>query len=213
MAKKKFDTNPLDPTFPERARQEAETNVLPKTEYSTSEFPSSPLPPHSVTEDETKRFNQANFNQYQSPFNGQQIPANYRPANLADMNKSSSRKVPSVGLPENVLTAVPYIPAFFGGVAGLLILFLVPRSEAKVRFHAAQALAAHIAIFAVGMILGGFSQFPGMGSADTGNDIFQLVTAIMLIIFAIKAWRGKPVHIESVDSLTEWLEEKISPRN
>ena len=33
----------------------------------------------------------------------------------------------------------------------------------------------------------------------------------MLIIFAIKAWKGKPVHIESLDDLTNWLEEKIGP--
>ena len=26
------------------------------------------------------------------------------------------------------------------------------------------------------------------------------------------AWRGKPVHIETVDSLTNWLEEKIDPK-
>ena len=31
----------------------------------------------------------------------------------------------------------------------------------------------------------------------------------MLVVFAIKAWQGKPVHIESVDDLTNWLEEKI----
>ncbi len=35
----------------------------------------------------------------------------------------------------------------------------------------------------------------------------------MLIIFAVKAWTGKPVHIEAVDDLTEWLENKIKPRN
>ncbi len=49
--------------------------------------------------------------------------------------------------------------------------------------------------------------------AKAGNVIFQIVTTIMLIIFAIKAWKGKPVHIESVDDLTEWLEDKIKPRN
>jgi hypothetical protein len=41
---------------------------------------------------------------------------------------------------------------------------------------------------------------------------FQLVTTVMLIVFAVKAWKGKPVHIESVDDLTNWLEEKIKPR-
>jgi hypothetical protein len=33
----------------------------------------------------------------------------------------------------------------------------------------------------------------------------------MLVVFAIKAWRGRPVHIESVDGLTNWFEEKIKP--
>ena len=49
------------------------------------------------------------------------------------------------------------------------------------------------------------------GLADLGSLIFSIVTMIMLIIFAIKAWKGKPVHIESVDDLTNWLEEKIGP--
>ena len=217
MAKKKFDTNPLDPHFPERARSEAETAALPKSDYSTAEFPKSPPP--SVTEDETRRFeetrrfNEANFNAYNQPYNGQQVPTNYQPANFAAMNQSSSRKVAKIGLPENILTAVAYFPAFFGAVVGFIILFLVPRSEAKVRFHAAQALAAHIAIFLISVILGGISKIPGAGMAGTANDIFQLVTAGMLIVFAIKAWQGKPIHIESVDSLTEWLEEKIKPRD
>lgn len=210
MAKKKFDTNPLDPHFPERARSEAETSALPKSDYSTSEFPKSPP---SVTEEETRRFNNADFNAYNSPYNGQQVPSSYRPANFAEMNQSSSRKVAKIGLPENILTALPYIPAFFGGVVGFIILFLVPRSEAKVRFHAAQALAAHIAIFLVSLILGGISKIPGAGMAGTANDIFQVVTAVMLIVFAVKAWQGKPIHIESVDSLTEWLDEKIKPRD
>jgi hypothetical protein len=49
--------------------------------------------------------------------------------------------------------------------------------------------------------------------ANTAAKIFWIVTTVMLIIFAVKAWKGKPVHIESVDDLTEWLEDKIKPRN
>lgn len=205
MAKKKFDTNPLDPTFPEKVR-EAETVALPKNNYSTSEF-SSP----SVTEEQTRRFGEADFNAYGSPYNGQQVPANYRAANFAEMNESSSRKVAKIGLPENILTAVPYIPWFFGLIAGILLLLFTPKSETKVRFHAAQGLAAHIGILIVTTILGFADNFFGL--ANAANVIFQLVTTIMLVVFAIKAWRGKPVHIESVDALTEWLEEKINPRN
>ena len=204
--KKKFDTNPLDPTFPERVQKEAETVALPKDQFKTGQFP-----PASVTEEETRRFDGVNFNAYQAPFNGQNVPTNYKPANLADMNKSSSRKVAKIGLPENILTALPYLPFWVGLIAGLLILLFVPKSEAKVRFHGAQGLAAHLAILIVSAILSGIGRVNDLG--DIGNTIFTIVTTIMLIVFAIKAWRGKPVHIESVDDLTEWLEDRIKPRS
>jgi len=204
MAKKKFDTNPLDPTFPEKIK-EAETVVLPKNHSKTAEFP-----PPSDTEEQTRRLDEPNFNNYNSPYNGQNTPANYKTTNLADMNKSSSRKVAKIGLPENILTALPYLPFWIGLIAGLLMLLFVPKSEAKVRFHAAQGLAAHIGILIVSAILSGVGHVTDL--ADVGKGIFTLVTTIMLIIFAIKAWRGKPIHIESVDDLTEWLEDKIKPR-
>ncbi|MCD9186438.1 MAG: DUF4870 domain-containing protein [Pyrinomonadaceae bacterium] len=205
MAKSKFDTNPLDPEFPEKVR-EAQTNALPKNDFRTAEFPR-----ESVTEEETRKFNNQDFNSYQSPFNGQNVPVNYQTAPLYDnMNRSSSRKVDKIGLPENVLTALPYIPWFVGLIAGLIILFIVPKSEAKVRFHAAQGLAAHIGILIVGAILSGLGNI--VDFASIGSGIFHVVTMVMLIIFAVKAWQGKPVHIESVDDLTEWLEEKIQPK-
>lgn len=207
MAKSKFDTNPLDPEFPEKIR-EAQTNALPKNEFQTAEFPRG-----SVTEEETRKFDNQDFSAYQAPFNGQNIPANYNNVplhNSPNMSRSSSRKVDKIGLPENILTALPYIPWFVGLIAGLIILFIVPKSEAKVRFHAAQGLAAHIGILIVGAILSGLGNVTNI--ADVGNGIFQVVTTIMLIIFAIKAWQGKPIHIEAVESLTEWLEEKIQPK-
>lgn len=204
MAKKKFDTNPLDPAFPDRIR-EAETAALPKNEYQTSEFP-----PSSVTEEQTRRFGNQEFNNYNSPFNGQNIPANFKTTQFANISDNNSRKTSKVGLPENILTALPYIPWFVGMIAGILILLFVPKSETKARFHAAQGLAAHIGILLVTMILGFADNFIPL--ADAANGIFQVVTMVMLIIFAIKAFQGKPIHIESVDALTEWLEEKVKPQ-
>jgi uncharacterized membrane protein len=203
MAKKKFDTNPLDPEFPERLK-EAETNALPKNNYKTSEFP---LP--TASEEQTRRFNEAEFNVYNPPYDGSQIPAHFQTAKMNAQTEDISRKVAKVGLPENVLTALPYIPFYIGLISGLLILLFVPQSETKVRFHAAQGLAAHIGILIISMILGLVGNVAGM--ARVGGWIFGIVTMIMLIIFAVKAWKGKPVHIESVDDLTEWLEEKIKP--
>jgi uncharacterized membrane protein len=202
---KKYDTNPLDPEFPNKVR-EAQTETLPIEGAETERFA-----PPSVTEEQTRRFNEANFEAYQSPYNGQNIPANFKTANLADMNQASSRNVSKVGMPEKWLIGLPYIPWYIGLVASLIILFIVPKSETKVRFHAAQGLAAHLAILIVSAILGGLGNVTDV--ADVGNAIFKVVTTVMLIIFAVKAFKGKPVHIESVDDLTEWLEDKIKPKN
>ena len=204
MAKKKFDTNPLDPTFPDRIR-EAETAALPKNEYETRE-----LAPPSITEEQTRRFDNQEFNNYKSPFDGQNIPANFKTTQFANVNDANSRKISKIGLPENVLTALPYIPFYVGLIAGLIILLLVPKSETKARFHAAQGLAAHIGILIVSAILSSVGNVTDLAYA--GGKVFTLVTTIMLIIFAVKSFRGKPIHIESVDSLTEWLEEKIKPQ-
>ena len=61
----KFDTNPLDPDFPEKAKAHAagsERYTAPQgPSYRTSEFPS---PPSSVTEEETRRFADPDFQAY-----------------------------------------------------------------------------------------------------------------------------------------------------
>ncbi len=209
---KKYDTNPLDPEFPEKARAaantagmepERETVSLPRTGYETGRFA-----PGSVTEEETRRFSDANFHAY--AYNHPQPATLYRTAKL-DVESTSNRKVAGIGLPENVLSMLPYLPFTIGLIAGILELVFVPKSEAKVRFHAAQGLAAHLGILIVTTILGILGNVTDL--AGVGNGIFQAVTTVMLIVFAIKAWRGKPVHIESVDDLTNWLEDKISPKS
>ena len=204
---KKFDTNPLDPEFPNKVK-EAQTATLPNSNGATGRFAQT-----VDTEEQTRRFETANFSSYTSPYDSQQVPNVYQAANRnADVENSSSRKVAKIGLPENILIALPYLP-YVGIFAGLLELLFVPKSESKVRFHAAQGLAAHLAIWIITSILGGISHIPGFGLADLGNGIFQVITTVMLLIFALKAWRGKPVHIESVDTLTEWLEDKIKSQN
>ena len=205
----KYDTNPLDPDFPEKAKAAAAsgatTNALPENRFATADFP-----PSFDTEEQTRKFGEQDVSAYSSPYNGQYIPADYRTAAFADMNKSSSRKVAKVGLPENILTALPYLPFSIGLVAGVLELLFVPNSETKVRFHAAQGLAAHIAILIVSAVLGVVGNITNF---NFGGFLFGTFATVMLIIFTIKAWRGKPIHIESIDSLTNWLEEKITLRS
>ena len=204
---KKFDTNPLDPDFPEKAKAAAAASYKspPNSPYTTSEFPTSAPP--SITEEETRRFTEADFQSYSYATHQPVVP--YQRASFADMNRASERKVAKTGVPEKWLIGLPYLPFTIGLVAGLILLLLIPKGETKVRFHAAQGLAAHVGILIVTSILSIISNVTGL--AELGSLIFTGVTTVMLIIFAIKAWRGKPVHIEAVDDLTNWLEEKIGP--
>ena len=205
---KRFDTNPLDPEFPEKAKAASagRYDAPTKTPFSTSEFPKGD-PPISITEDETRRFSESDFQAYS--YVPPQPVTVYQPAGLADMNRASERKEVKTGLPEKWLVGLPYVPFSLGLVAGLVLLLIIPKEENKVRFHAAQGLAAHVAILIVTMILGIIDNFTDV--ARIGSLIFTMVTTIMLVVFAIKAWKGKPVHIESIDDLTNWLEEKIGP--
>ncbi|MGI8495427.1 MAG: hypothetical protein ACR2L1_08970 [Pyrinomonadaceae bacterium] len=207
MAKKKFDTNPLDPDFPQRVTETQQAETASQSSADTRKFQ-----PFSVAEEPTRRYETPNFAPpYVPPFDGQNVPQQaHQTVRFADMNRSNTHKVDKIGLPENILTAIPYIPFWIGLIAGVIILFIVPKSEAKVRFHASQGLAAHLAILLITLILSGIGSITDVG--NIGSGIFQIVTTIMLIIFAVKAWQGKPVHIESVDDLTEWLEEKVQPR-
>ncbi len=203
---KKFDTNPLDPEFPERAKQQEAAAATARQKYDAE---TNRLPTYTDDEIPTRSFREEDFNAYSSAFNTSQPITPYKTARLKQ-ETANNRKVAKVGLPENILVALPYLPFHIGLVAGILELLFVPKSETKVRFHAAQGLAAHIGILIVTAILGVVGNITDL--ANAGNAIFQIVTTIMLIIFTYKAWKGDPVHIESVDNLTEWLEEKIKPQ-
>jgi len=214
---KKFDTNPLDPEFPEKARAAAAADTSPdvsaytapaRSPYETAEHPASPGPPPSVTEEETRRFTEAQFNAY--AFQGGQVPAAYPQSPFADMNRAGERKVAKTGLAEKWVVGLPYIPFWIGLVAGLVLLLVIPKEENKVRFHAAQGFAAHIAIAIVSALLAFIGEIT---NSNFGGFIFGLASTIMMIVWAIKAFKGKPVHIELIDDLTNWFEEKIGPVN
>ncbi|MBA2620242.1 MAG: hypothetical protein H0U87_03475 [Acidobacteria bacterium] len=206
MPKKKYDTNPLDPEFPQKAREmQAETSPHLNAQKTQ------PFPFVAPTEEQTRRFGEAEFSSYSSPFNGQEIPSNFQTAQFeTGADASAKRAVSKVGLPENILTALPYIPFYVGMIAGILILLFVPKSETKVRFHAAQGLAAHIGILIISSVLKGMGNITDL--ARLGYKVFSVAAIVMLILWTVKAWQGKPVHIESADDLTNWLEEKIKPR-
>jgi uncharacterized membrane protein len=84
-----------------------------------------------------------------------------------------------------------------------VVLLRTSRTEGKLRFHSAQALAAHLLILLVGAFL-------GFVNHELAKDLFELVTTIMLLVFVFRAWQDRPIHIEAIEPLTELLEEKLS---
>ncbi len=202
----KYDTNPLDPEFPEKARAaSADSQVTQTLGYEGAE--TRQFPQAAPTEEPTRKFATPDMPSYSAPYNGQYVPANYQPTVFTATDQSRKRKVDKVGLPENILVALPYMPFYIGLVAGLIELLIVPKHETKVRFHAAQGLAAHVGILIITTLLGIVGNFAN--GARIGGGIFTAVATVMLIVFTIKAWKGRPIHIEAIDDLTSWLEAKI----
>ena len=211
MSQSKFDTNPLDPDFPEKARAAAageETQTLPYRGGETQQFPPETAP---AEEQETRRLAEPEVSAYSStyvpPYTGQYLPNQYQHQHFAAAETSQRRRVASLGLPENIVIAAAYFPFYVGLVASLVELLLVPKSEPKVRFHAAQGLAAHLGILLITMILGFVTSIAG---GDLGTVLFKVAAFATLVVFTIKALKGKPIHIAPLDDLTNWLEEKIA---
>ncbi|HEX6717132.1 MAG TPA: DUF4870 domain-containing protein [Pyrinomonadaceae bacterium] len=222
--KTKYDTNPLDPDVERKAEdvwgdlggsaptqqvggatrdvgdsanEEARKNVY--SEAPTRRIDSPPLeapypsifvpPPYSPPA------------QYQSRQNVYQAPVS---------NIPTSRSVLGIGLPEKWAVMLPYAPFYIGLVVSLLELFLVPRKEPKVRFHASQALTLHIAIVIVQTV---FSAIGSITGSKLGGMFFSLAAFAFLVISMIRVWKGEPHRIAPLSEPAQWLNDRIEPRN
>ena len=103
---------------------------------------------------------------------------------------------------------IPYTP-YLGIVASLLELFLVPRKEVKVRFHAAQGFALHIAFMVIQTLFGIIGSITG---SSIGGKVFRLASLVFLIISMIRVWKGEPHRIAPLAEPTEWFNDRIELR-
>ena len=103
-----------------------------------------------------------------------------------------------------------YVPGYVGLIVGLLELFLVPRSEGKVRFHASQGVALHISLLIVQTI---FSAIGALTGSTIGGTMFKLATFIFLIISMIRVWKDIPHRIAPLAEPAQWFDQHIEPRN
>jgi uncharacterized membrane protein len=90
-----------------------------------------------------------------------------------------------------------------------LELFLVPRQEVKVRFHAAQGLSLHIAIIAIQTLFGAIG---AVTNSSFGGALFSAAATIFLIISMIRVWKGEPHRIAPLAEPAQWFNQHIEAR-
>ncbi|HJT67397.1 MAG TPA: DUF4870 domain-containing protein [Pyrinomonadaceae bacterium] len=216
--KSKYDTNPLDPDV-ERKADESWGGGTPTQQVggATREVGNESARKNVYSEAPTRRYDNPPLEQpypsvfvpptYAPPANQYQQPppnAYYSPVS----NQPTSRTVLGLGIPEKWAAILPYAP-WVGIVASLVELFLTPRREVKVRFHASQALALHIAILLLGTVL---SVVGSLSGSDLGSLLFKTAATVFLIISMVRVWRGEPHRIAPLAEPAQWFNEHIEPR-
>ena len=230
--KTKYDTNPLDPDV-ERKAEDVWGDLGGVTQQvggATSQVGNNPpdnTPPPNPENARQNVYSEAPTRRYDNPTLEQPypsvfVPPTYAPPPVQYQSRqnvyqpppvgapSSSRPVLGIGVPEKWATTLVYAPKYIGLVIALIELFLVPRKEGKVRFHAAQSVALHIAILLVQAV---FSAIGAVTGSRLGGTLFGIAAFVFLIISMIRVWRGEPHHIAPLTEPAKWFNDHIEPRN
>jgi len=217
----KYDTNPLDANEVRKTEevwgQSANGKTTREAKGATREIGSSANESarrNVYSEAPTRRYDNAQT-AYPSVFVPPTYapPATYQPAvspHLPIKQRPTSRTVLGLGLPEKWAMVLPYAPFYIGVVVSLLTLFLTPRSELRVRFHASQGLALHLAILVLQTLFGIVAV---IADNSVGSKLFGGAATIFLLISMRRVWKGEPHHIAPVNELTQWFNEHIKRRN
>lgn len=241
----KYDTDPLDPDFVRQTEEVRDAGTREVTAHrrnsDSSNSSSSAGIPSEPAETERSQQAEAPTRRYDQPQPSVQssVPSNFVPFNSSHQQPhqritplaasttttttvsppSDARVVSGIGLPENVARVLPYAPFYIGAVIGVVELLLVPRSEARTRFHAAQGLALHLVVLVAGLLfrvadflvsntLGDFSS-----AALQGIWSLSKLAALVLLVFSmVRVWRESIYRLAPLADATKWLDDHIEPR-
>ncbi len=230
-----YDTDPLDPDFV-RQTEEMGGGISRETARTSNEGarlnPDADAPTRRIDDPLSQPYPSVFAPPVQPPPSNFQPPAYqqptspqspYQPPTAANPGRNtsamppqphaqqppSSRTVAGIGIPENFALVLPYAPFYIGIVGALLELLFVPRTETRVRFHAAQGLALQLAMLAISFVL---KFIGGLTGSRFGGTLFWLASFIFLIVSIIRIWKGETHHIAPLDEGTGWLSQHIEPR-
>jgi uncharacterized membrane protein len=223
--KNKYDTNPLDPEVGRRSEEvwgegspsddRAQTQPVKGVTREVADMAKENTRGNVYSEAPTKRYDNPPEAPYPSVFIPPQYspPAQYPPTGQPYQSPVSayptSRSVLGINLPEKWAVMLPYTPLYIGLVMSLVELFLVPRKEVKVRFHASQALALHITILMVQTVFGVISTIT---DSSFGGVMFKIAALIFLIVSMRRVWKGETHRIAPLGEPAQWFNEHIEPR-
>lgn len=233
--KSKYDTNPLDHDV--SARADDAWGATRSTSKTTEEVRGGATREVARTANEQARSEpgeDAPTRRMEAPFLPESYPSVFIPPKYAPPPATyqapsaapqsfntppTSRTIPGIGTPENLTLVLPYIPFYIGAILGAVELFLVPRSEVRVRHHAAQGLSLHLVILIVGFVLRiarmlADNTLGGVASGMLGlaSVLFSIGAIVFTIICLIKVWKGDDLRIGPIAELTKWFNEHIEPK-
>lgn len=224
--KSKYDTNPLDPDVERKAHDvwgdlggATPTQQVGGATREVDDSPHEDARRNVYSEAPTRRYDNPPL---EAPYPSIFVPPTYAPPaqqqyqeprqfvyQAPQSTASSCRAVAGLGIPERWALLLAYFP-YIGLVASIIELLLAPRQEIKVRFHAAQALALHIAILMISTVLGAIAAISDGGRF--GGGLFRTAATIFLIISMIRVWRGEPHRITPLEEPGKWFNQHIEPR-
>ena len=219
--KSKYDTNPLDPDVERKAEEswggDNPTQQVGGATRQVGQNANDNARQNAYSEAPTRRYENPPLESsypsvfvpptYAPPTQYQQPAANAFPGPVK--NPPTSRPVIGLGIPEKWAVLLAYAP-WIGIVASLIELFLASRREMRVRFHASQALALHIAFLIISTIFGVIGTLSG---SQFGSVLFRTATAVFLIISMVRVWRGEPHRIAPLADPAQWFNDHIEPRS
>jgi len=225
--KSKYDTNPLDPDV-ERKTEDVWGDLGGVTQQvggTTQQVSNEPPRPQNVEDARKNVYSEAPTRRYdnpplEAPYPSVFVPPTYAPPPAQYQSRQtvyqppvtapSSRPIPGIGISEKWASMLPYAPFSIGLVVSLLELFLVPRREGKVRYHASQGVALHISILIVQTIFAVISTLTG---STLGGTLFKVAAFAFLIISMIRVGKGEPHQITPLAEPAQWFNKHIEPRN
>jgi uncharacterized membrane protein len=223
--KNKYDTNPLDPDVERKAEEvwgelggSTPTQQVGGATREVGDSPNENARRNVYSEAPTRHFDNPPL---EAPYPSVFVPPTYAPPTQYQSRQSiyqapgtaaapNPRSVAGIGVPERWATTFAYTPGYIGLVISLLELFLVPRKEGKVRFHASQALALQIAILIIQMLFGVISTVSG---SSLGGTLFKIAAFFFLLISMLRVWRGETHRIAALGEPAQWFNDHIEPRN